>query len=115
MGMGTVTVRFMMDDLRADNRGIPNATDVQVVNDYIDSVRPVAVKDTFVFAPVPFYYTITIRNLVNDTPDVRARILASIQEMEIERSNPGQTMYRSWVDEAISEAVGEENHDTALS
>jgi hypothetical protein len=31
--------------------------------------------------------------------------------MEFKRSKPGQTMYRSWVDEAISQAVGEETHE----
>src|SRR5215831_6201013 len=45
MGMGTVTVRFMMDTLRADNDGFPYPADTAAVRDYIDTVRPVAVKD----------------------------------------------------------------------
>src|SRR5215471_5768142 len=36
-GMGTVTVRFMMDDLRADNNGIPLTEDVQAVREYLDT------------------------------------------------------------------------------
>jgi len=42
---------------------------------------------------------------------VRGRIETSIQDMEFARSEPGQTMYRSWVDEAISQAVGEQSHE----
>jgi uncharacterized phage protein gp47/JayE len=106
MGAGTMTVRFMMDDLRADNRGLPTPDDCQTVHDYIDTVRPVTVKDFFVESPVPFYYTITINGLVNDTPDVRTRIQQSIIDMEYVKSKPGQTMYRTWVEEAIGQAIG---------
>jgi uncharacterized phage protein gp47/JayE len=106
MGPGTMTVRFMMDDLRADNRGLPTPDDCIVVHDYIDTVRPVTVKDMFVEAPVPFFYSITISTLDQDTPDVRARIQNSIEEMEFEKSKPGQTMYRTWVEEAIAGTVG---------
>jgi hypothetical protein len=42
---------------------------------------------------------------------VRARIEQSIKDLEFRRSKPGQTWYRSWVDEAISQAVGEETHE----
>jgi uncharacterized phage protein gp47/JayE len=62
-------------------------------------------------APIMFFYDITIRNLTKDDPTVRARIEQSIADMEFARSMPGQTMYRSWVDEAISQAVGEETHE----
>lgn len=111
IGPGTMTVRFLMDDMYPDNHGLPTAADVAVVNDYIDSKRPVTVKDCFVFAPILFFYDITIRNLANDDPTVRGRIEASIKDLELRRSIPGQTWYRSWVDEAISQAVGEETHE----
>ena len=48
MGMGTVTVRFMCDELRADDEGFPWDEDVQAVTDYLNIMRPVAVKDFFV-------------------------------------------------------------------
>jgi uncharacterized phage protein gp47/JayE len=111
IGLGTMTVRFLMDDLHADNHGLPTPADIAVVSDYIDSKRPVTVKDCFVMAPILFFYDITIRNLTNDDPTVRARIEASLEAMELARSKPGQTWYRSWVDEAISQAVGEETHE----
>jgi uncharacterized phage protein gp47/JayE len=111
IGPGTMTVRFMMDDLRADNRGLPTPADVQIVYDYIDTVRPVTVLDCFVMAPIPFFYDITISQLTDDTPEVRARIEQSLADMEMQKSAPGQTMYRSWVDEAISMAIGESSHE----
>jgi uncharacterized phage protein gp47/JayE len=106
MGPGTMTIRFMMDDLRSDNRGLPTPDDCVMVHDYIDPLRPVTVKDFFVEAPVPYYYDITISNLDQDTPDVQARIQQSIEDMEFEKSKPGQTMYRTWVEEAIGGTVG---------
>jgi uncharacterized phage protein gp47/JayE len=111
IGVGSVTVRFLMDDLYPDNYGLPTAADVQVVYDYVNSKRPVTVYDCFVMAPILFFYDITIRNLTNDDPTVRANIEASLKTMEFKRSKPGQTWYRSWVDEAISQAVGEETHE----
>jgi uncharacterized phage protein gp47/JayE len=110
-GIGTMTVRFMMDDLRADNRGIPLPQDCQVVHDYIDGVRPVTVKGLYVEAPVPFYYDISISQLVNDNTNTRNNIQTSIQDMELEKSKPGQTMYRNWVEEAVGEAVGVETFE----
>jgi uncharacterized phage protein gp47/JayE len=111
IGPGTMTVRFMMDDLRADNHGLPTPDDVIMVSDYISTVRPVTVADCFVMAPILFFYDITISQLSDDTPEVRARIEQSIKDMEMQKSAPGQTMYRSWVDEAISIAIGENHHE----
>ena len=111
IGPGTMTVRFLMDDMYPDNHGLPEEDDIAVVRDYIYSKRPVTVVDCFVLAPLLFFYDITIRGLTVDDPTVRARIEAAIKDMEMRRSQPGQTMYRSWVDEAISSAVGEETHE----
>jgi uncharacterized phage protein gp47/JayE len=110
IGPGTMTVRFLMDDIYPPH-GLPSPTDIATVSDYINSKRPVTVKDCFVFAPTLYFYDITIRNLTNDDPTVRGRIEASIKDLELRRSQPGQTWYRSWVDEAISQAVGEETHE----
>ncbi len=111
MGIGTIVVRFMMDDLRSSNNGYPLALDVDNVRAYLDQKRPVAVKDSFAEAPLPYVYNITITNLDDDTAAVRARIEAEIRDMEYRRLSPGQTLYRSWVDEAISAAVGEDSHE----
>jgi uncharacterized phage protein gp47/JayE len=111
IGPGTMTVRFLMDDLYPDNHGLPTQADIDAVNEYIDSKRPVTVKDCFVMAPILYFYDITIYNLTTDTPTVRGNIETSIANMEFARSRPGQMMYRSWVDEAISQALGEEDHE----
>lgn len=115
MGMGTVTVRFMMDDLRSVDEGFPNEDDVAAVRAYMDTVRPVAIKDFFVEAPLPYDLGITISNLELDNASVRASIEASIRRMLLKRSFPGQTIYHSWVSEAISSATGEDHHDVVIN
>lgn len=115
IGAGTITVRFMMDMLRETSRGIPNSEDIEMMRLEIDKQRPVTVADAFVFAPIPVYYDITISNLETDDSTVRARIETSLKEMEYRKSKPGQTMYRSWVEEAISNAVGESHHELTFT
>lgn len=109
-GMGTVTVRFLMDELRPPY-GLPNADDLLAVAIWMDSVRPVAIKDFFVVAPILQFYDLTITGLDDDSPDVRARIEAALHLLDLRKSAPGQTMYRSWVSEAISSAIGESHHE----
>jgi uncharacterized phage protein gp47/JayE len=101
MGIGTVTVRVLFDDLRADNDGWPRAEDLQAVTDYIDSVRPVAVKDFWVLAPIKQYVDVHIRDLVPDTPATRAAIETALLDMLYERAAPGQTIFAVWKAEAI--------------
>jgi uncharacterized phage protein gp47/JayE len=110
MGIGTVTVRFMCDDLRADNNGFPLAEDVAAVAAYLDQMRPVAVKDFYVGAPIPFALEFSLTDLVDDEPATRANIEQAVEAMLYARAIPGQTIYRSWIDEAISQAMGEDHH-----
>jgi uncharacterized phage protein gp47/JayE len=111
MGIGTVTVRFMMDDLRADNGGIPLAEDVLAVEAYLDTTRPVAVKDFFVAAPIPFPINLHIDALTDDNGSTRAAIEQSLRTMFFERAIPGETIYHSWVDSAISDANGVDHYE----
>ena len=125
MGMGTVTVRFMCDDLRASNGGFPNASDVAAVQAFLDTVRPVAVKDIFVAAPTPQPISLAIRNLDNDTTALRTAIAASIRAMLVQRSAPAyalngigqsaQTIYAAWVSEAISGTAGVTSFDLIMN
>lgn len=110
MGIGTVTVRFMMDDLRAANDGVPIADDVARVAAYIDQKRPVAVKDCFVVAPLRQEVAYTITGLDNDTSATRAAIEAALAKLFRERAKPGQTMHLSWAGEVVSAAAGEDHH-----
>ena len=74
MGIGTVVGRFMMDDLRASNAGIPTAEDVLAVSTWMDTVRPVAVKDTFIVAPIPFPINLSLSNITPDSSSMRAAV-----------------------------------------
>lgn len=112
MGIGTCTVRFMCDDLRAtDNDGFPLQVDVDRVAQYLDDARPVTVKDLFVEAPLRFPIDLTIRNLYTDSTATRAAIEQSVRDMLYDKGAPGQEIYFSWVDEAISQAVGVDHYD----
>jgi uncharacterized phage protein gp47/JayE len=111
MGIGTVTVRFMMDDLRDYNSGIPMAEDVAAVEAFLDTQRPVAVKDFFVAAPIPYPINLSINQLVSNDVSTQANIEAELKQMFLDKSIPGSPMYHSWVDEAISSASGEVHHE----
>jgi uncharacterized phage protein gp47/JayE len=104
MGAGTVTVRFLMDDLRADDDGWPQPQDIVAVADYIDKMRPVAVKDCYVVAPIKQFINITIANLVPDTTEAQGEIEQSLRNMLFTKAAPGQTIFASWVSYAIMNA-----------
>jgi uncharacterized phage protein gp47/JayE len=106
MGIGTVTVRFMMDDLRATNFGFPLPQDVDMVEDYLSTVRPVAVKDFFVEAPIPYPINVHMPWVDVDSAATRNAITDSLLAQFYNRSKPGQTWYRAWTDEAIINAPG---------
>ena len=105
-GVGTITVRFLMDDLRADDDGWPQPQDVQAVATYIDKMRPVTVKDCYVFAPIKTFVDVSIAHLVPSTTAVAGAIEVSIQEMLRELAAPGQTIYAAWISYAIMNAPG---------
>jgi uncharacterized phage protein gp47/JayE len=116
LGMGTVTVRFMTDYLRADTGGFPLADDIAVVVDYLNKKRPVAVRDFFVQAPVPEPINFGL-SLVNDSMTARNQIATAVAAMLQERAMPahqidgllvpGTTIYASWVAEAINRVTNE--------
>lgn len=112
MGIGTVTVRIMLDDVRASADGLPESEDLALVYSYIDTLRPVTVADFFVESPVRQDEVVTITSLSRDTPETRANIRREIDGMLAVRAAPGQMIYASWIREAVSAATGEDYHDT---
>jgi len=116
MGMGTVTVRFMCDALRASNGGFPLQQDVDAVTAYLNQKRPVAVRDFFVEIPIaePIPYTL---HIINDSLSIRQQTEQSVAAMLFERASPAysfsgilqpaQTIYAAWVSEAISRVISE--------
>lgn len=116
MGLGTMTIRFMMDDLRASANGFPNMSDIANVTTYIDSKRPVAIKDRWILAPIPEPIDFSISGLNPDTVAVRAAIEVNVRQMLREKAapahaingvmQPAQTIYASWVSDAITNVPG---------
>ena len=105
-GIGTITVRFLMDELRADDDGWPTPTDIETVAIYIDKMRPVTVKDCYVVAPIKQFVDVTIINIVPDETQVAGPIEANLREMLHQLAKPGQTIYAAWINYAIMNATG---------
>ena len=103
-GPGTITVRFLMDDLRAEDDGWPIPSDVLAVKTYIDKMRPVTVMDSYVAAPIKEPLDVTIANLVPDTAGARAEIEKNISDMLFRQAAPGQTIHAEWISYAIMSA-----------
>lgn len=103
-GPGLVAVTFVKDE--ADDI-IPTVDDVDEVQFYIDDRSP---KQVEVFAPtaVPLVLEIT---LVPDTAAVRTAVLAEIRDLLAREAEPGTRLPLDHIDEAISAAVGEIEHD----
>lgn len=114
MGVGTYTVRFMMDDVRAEFDGLPQAADLTDIAAAIAAIRPVTVAEAYFLAPSKQVETVTIDNLVGDTPEIRANIAAEVQAMSRARIRPGGIVYASWIREAVSAATGEDHHDLTI-
>src|SRR6516164_1850499 len=111
MGVGTMTLRFMMDDLRRDYGGFPQPDDVAAVAEYIDTVRPVTVKDMFVVAPIPYPVNIRISYLDIDNMSTHGAIEASLLAGFYNRQKPGTTWFRAWSDQGILNAAGVNAYD----
>jgi uncharacterized phage protein gp47/JayE len=103
-GIGTVTIRFMMDDLRADNDGFPLPEDVAAVQAYIDTVRPVTVKDCYVEAPLKYPIDVHLQQLSVYTSETQAQVVAQLEDMLFNLAAPGQTIYAAWKSYAVMNA-----------
>jgi uncharacterized phage protein gp47/JayE len=108
-GPGTVVVYFTMDDDAHKPDGIPTAADVAVVQAHLDQVRPVGTT-VFVRAPVAHPIDVTIQALTPDTPAVRTAAEAELDDTIFRHASPGQTVFVSWLWEAVSIAAGERHH-----
>lgn len=105
LGPGTVTVRFVRD---GDTPIFPDAGEVAAVQAHLEDVRPVTAQ-VYTFAPtaVPLDFSI---ELTPDTPEVRAAVQASLQDLLTREAAPGATILLSHIREAISIAAGETDH-----
>jgi len=105
-GPGTVTVRFMTDDLTVN--GIPSAADVISVFDYITSQMPINVVLT-VFAPVAVLRDIDVR-VTPATAEVIAAVTEELNDLFIRDAAPGGGLQISRIREAVSNAPGEQDN-----
>lgn len=119
MGIGTVTLRFMCDDLRATadplTDGFPLPEDIAAVQAHVDAKRPVTVKDFFVTAPIPEPIDYTVA-LSPDSASLRAATEVSVAAMLKAKAAPNhalngvgqgaQDIYAAWVSDAVLNTAG---------
>jgi uncharacterized phage protein gp47/JayE len=125
LAVGTVTVRFMCDDLRASNGGFPLQDDITAVTNYLNTVRPVTVKDWWAVAPIPQPIDFTVSDLQPDDPTTWANLAAGVKQMLFEKARPAtaingvlvpaQTIYTAWVSGAIFNTPGVESFTLSMS
>lgn len=105
MGPGTVGLAFVYDG-REDI--LPSAAEVAAMAAHIEPLRPVTATPV-VFAPTPW----PVHILVSATPnngEVRAAIVAELEDLFAREAEPGQPLLVSHMREAISLAAGEHDH-----
>ncbi|MEQ8318777.1 MAG: baseplate J/gp47 family protein [Rhodospirillales bacterium] len=107
LGIGTVTVRFMMVGTYDD--GIPLEADVTALQSYLDALRPVTAALTVV-APVAVPLNITTLSITPSSSAVQAAIEAEVADLILREAEPGATILISHLREAISIAAGETDH-----
>ena len=107
MGMGTVTVRFMMDNLSARPRAAFRARATSTTS-MPRSTRCGRWRSRICSSSRRSGSGSTSRSTASypDTPTVRAAIGLSLQVMLRERAVPGQTIYAAWKNFAIMSAPG---------
>jgi uncharacterized phage protein gp47/JayE len=131
-GLGTVVIRFMMDEVEANGArgpGIPSDADCNIVWDHLEVVRPVTADigpdrslqapfpapspgtdwgHGYVFPPVPVAAPITIQGLTPDRPEIRAAIQIELLDMFRWETAPGESLWRESYVMAIGRAPGVE-------
>ena len=106
LGLGTVGVSFVCDG-QADGP-LPDEEMVRRVQAHIDGRRPVT-ADVIVFAPRAVQVDITL-HVTPDTTAVREAVAAELRDLFTREAEPGVTLLRSHIDEAVSITAGEEDH-----
>lgn len=112
MGANTVTVRLVTDH---DPAGlIPSQALLDEVYSYIRAIMP-ATPELYVVAPIPVSVN-TQLTVLPDTPEVRAAVELEVADWYLIDSDiqPGGSVYRSRLSEAISKAAGERSHTLIL-
>lgn len=109
-GAGTVGLFFVRDD---DPTFIPDAAEVQAVQDFVDALRPVTAMLT-VYAPTAVSVDMTIK-LSPNTASVQAAVQTELADLFRREAGVGDgagggSVLLSHIREAISIAAGENDH-----
>lgn len=111
-GLGTVTVRFVSENLDSP---IPSQTHIDAVKAYVDGQRPAGMKRFYALAPAPKSLDLVFTSLSPNTTAVRLAIIAELQDLLRREAAPGATLYISKIREAISLATGEDDNKITLT
>jgi uncharacterized phage protein gp47/JayE len=104
---GSVTIVAMMDDTYDD--GVPLGGDIARLREHLEAIAPSA-AEIFVMAPAVKTIDIVASAVRPLTNEVRTAIEAELAETFRQRSDLGKSFSRSWISQAISNAVGEDQH-----
>jgi len=105
VGPGTVGLFVLRD---GDPDPIPSAAALAEVQAYVEPLKPLD-PELYVMAPVakPVAYQIA---LMPDSSAIRAAVEANLRDLHYRESEPGATLLRTHIAEAISTAEGERDH-----
>lgn len=106
VGPGTVGVFIMRD---GDPDPFPNAAALAEAKAYIETLRPTT-AELYVMAPAPKLVAYQIA-LTPDSSATRASVEASLRDLHYRESEPGVTLLRTHIAEAISGSAGERDHN----
>jgi uncharacterized phage protein gp47/JayE len=106
LGPGTVVTRFMMDDVRETDDGIPQPGDVALVQAHIDENRPITATSTPAVAPIAAPLDILIAQLEPDLPEIRDNIETELRYLIRRETAPGAELYQNRIFAAINAAPG---------
>lgn len=109
-GPGTVTVYHLRIAPEGDGWLFPTTEEVEELQEHLDEYSSVLVDVTAV-APTAQAVNITLTAEPDGDLDVRAAIEAELQSLFTREAAPGQTMLLTHIDEAVSRAEGETDHD----
>jgi len=107
-GNSTFGLMFMMDNSYPD--GIPHPGDIAAMQAFMDD-HAAAGDIAFVFAPTARAIDVVIKNLVPDTPNLRANIQDALYAFIRDSYSFGDMVRLSQISETIGAVPGEESHD----
>jgi uncharacterized phage protein gp47/JayE len=111
-GLGSMTVRFVCEDL---SNPIPTAPHITAVANYIATVRPAGLRNLTVDGCDEQPLNLTFTTLEPNNITVRAAVEAELKDLIRREAEPDGTLLLSHIRESISRAAGEQNYVITLA